>query len=75
LAVIPSLFTGLWGEWIMSRFDIFGVSCPCALVVSIPLSFFAGKGGSSKKEFFSKALHIWNSYQKQQALHLTKREH
>lgn len=49
LAVIPSCITGNWGEWIHRALLFLVVSCPCALVVSIPLSFFAGIGGASKQ--------------------------
>ena len=57
LAVIPSLvigfesgFTGeLWGEWIKRALTFLVVSCPCALVISIPLGFFGGIGGASSK--------------------------
>ena len=49
LAIIPSLVTGAWAEWIHRALLFLVVSCPCALVVSIPLSFFAGMGGASKQ--------------------------
>lgn len=49
LAVIPSLFTGNWAEWINRALIFLVVSCPCALVVSVPLSFFGGIGGASRK--------------------------
>ena len=55
LAVIPpavrGLFLGLspeWGEWIYRALTFLVISCPCALVISIPLSFFAGIGGAGK---------------------------
>ena len=47
LAVIPSIFTGMWSVWIYRALTFLVISCPCALVVSIPLSFFAGIGGAS----------------------------
>ena len=54
LAVFPPivrmLFMGLspeWGDWIMRALTFLVISCPCALVISIPLSFFAGIGGAS----------------------------
>ena len=47
LAVIPSLFTGSWSVWIYRALTFLVISCPCALVISIPLSFFAGIGGAS----------------------------
>lgn len=48
LAVIPSLITGDWTTWINRALLFLVVSCPCALVVSIPLSYFAGIGGASR---------------------------
>ena len=56
LAVIPPLcrmlFMGLspeWGDWIYRALTFLVISCPCALVISIPLSFFAGIGGASNQ--------------------------
>ena len=50
LAVIPPLFFGgNWGQWINRALVFLVVSCPCALVISIPLSFFGGIGGASRK--------------------------
>lgn len=49
LAVIPSLITGDWSEWIHRSLIFLVASCPCALVLSVPLSFFAGIGAASKK--------------------------
>lgn len=48
LAIIPSLITGEWSVWIYRALSFLVVSCPCALVISIPLSFFAGIGAASK---------------------------
>jgi Cd2+/Zn2+-exporting ATPase len=48
LAVIPSLITGEWSVWTLRALTFLVVSCPCALVVSIPLSFFGGIGGASR---------------------------
>ncbi|MDK2965812.1 heavy metal translocating P-type ATPase [Lacrimispora sp.] len=47
LAVIPPLFTGDWGTWIYRACSFLVVSCPCALVISVPLSFFGGLGAAS----------------------------
>ena len=53
LAILPpvvSMFLGfdaMWGEWIYRALTFLVISCPCALVISIPLSFFAGIGGAS----------------------------
>lgn len=49
LAVIPSVMTGAWDVWVLRGLTFLVVSCPCALVISIPLSFFGGIGGASKK--------------------------
>ena len=50
LAVIPPLiFSGLWTDWVHRALVFLVISCPCALVVSIPLSFFGGIGGAAKK--------------------------
>ncbi len=49
LAVIPGIVTGQWAEWIRRALMCLVASCPCALVVSIPLSYFCGMGGASKK--------------------------
>ena len=49
LAVEPPLFTGgNWAEWIERALIFLVVSCPCALVISVPLSFFGGIGGASR---------------------------
>lgn len=48
LALIPSIFTGDWITWINRALIFLVISCPCALVVSIPLSFFGGIGGASR---------------------------
>ena len=49
VAVIPSLFTGNWGYWVYTALTFLVMSCPCALVLSVPLAFFAGIGAGSKK--------------------------
>lgn len=49
LAIIPSLILGDWGNWIKRACIFLVISCPCALVISVPLSFFAGIGAASKK--------------------------
>lgn len=48
LGVVPPLFVGNWMNWINRALVFLVVSCPCALVVSVPLSFFAGIGAASK---------------------------
>ncbi|MBR4881995.1 MAG: cadmium-translocating P-type ATPase, partial [Clostridia bacterium] len=49
LAVIPSLLFGDWSSWVHRSLIFLVVSCPCALVISVPLSFFCGIGGASKR--------------------------
>ncbi|MBQ8513054.1 MAG: cadmium-translocating P-type ATPase, partial [Clostridia bacterium] len=49
LAVIPPLFDGQWANWIRRGCVTLVVSCPCALVISVPLTFFGGIGAASKK--------------------------
>lgn len=48
LAVIPGAVTGDWREWVYRALSFLVVSCPCALVISVPLTFFAGIGAASK---------------------------
>ena len=47
-AIIPSLITGNWNYWIYTAITFLVISCPCALVLSVPLSFFSGIGAASK---------------------------
>lgn len=47
-AVIPSLITGDWSTWIRTAITFLVISCPCALVISVPLAFFSGIGAASK---------------------------
>ncbi len=49
LVVIPGAITQNWLDWLYRALNFLVVSCPCALVISIPLSFFAGIGAASKK--------------------------
>ena len=47
-AIVPSIFTGDWHHWIYTAITFLVISCPCALVLSVPLSFFSGIGAGSK---------------------------
>lgn len=47
-AIIPSLITGDWNHWIYTAITFLVISCPCALVLSVPLAFFCGIGAASK---------------------------
>lgn len=49
LAVVPSLITGVWSVWVYRALSFLVISCPCALVISVPLSFFGGIGGASRR--------------------------
>ena len=48
-AILPSLFTGDWNHWVYTALTFLVISCPCALVLSVPLSFFSGIGAGSRK--------------------------
>ncbi len=48
-AVVPSLVTGEWNYWIYTAITFLVISCPCALVLSVPLAFFSGIGAGSRK--------------------------
>ncbi|WP_312101654.1 heavy metal translocating P-type ATPase [Pygmaiobacter massiliensis] len=49
LAFVPPIFVGNWSEWIHRALIFLVISCPCALVISVPLSFFGGIGGASRR--------------------------
>ena len=49
LAIVPSLITGQWATWIQRALMFLVISCPCALVISVPLTFFGGIGGASSR--------------------------
>ena len=53
-ALIPSIVTGNWGYWVKTALTFLVISCPCALVLSVPLAFFAGIGLGSKKNVLFK---------------------
>ncbi|RDU23345.1 heavy metal translocating P-type ATPase [Anaerosacchariphilus polymeriproducens] len=54
-AIVPSLITGNWNHWVYTGLTFLVISCPCALVLSVPLSFFSGIGAGSKKGILFKA--------------------
>ena len=58
VAVIPSLITGEWVTWIYRGLLFLVVSCPCALVISVPLTFFGGLGGASRKGILVKGSNL-----------------
>lgn len=49
ITIVPSLVTGNWSYWVYTALTFLVMSCPCALVLSVPLAFFAGIGAGSKK--------------------------
>ena len=49
LALLPPLFLGHWAEWIHRACVFLVISCPCALVISVPMGFFGGIGAASKQ--------------------------
>lgn len=54
-AILPPLWIGGWKHWIYTAMTFLVISCPCALVISVPLSFFAGIGAASKKGILFKS--------------------
>lgn len=64
LALIPGLITRDYIEWIYRALNFLVVSCPCALVISIPLSFFAGIGSASKKGILIKGSNYLEMFNK-----------
>lgn len=48
-AIVPSLFTGEWHKWVYTAMTFLVISCPCALVLSVPLTYFSGIGAGSRR--------------------------
>ena len=55
LALVPPLFTGQWSVWVHRALTFLVISCPCALVISVPLTFFGGVGGASRRGILVKS--------------------
>ena len=69
IAVIPPLLTaGEWNEWIRRALIFLVISCPCALVISIPLSFFGGIGGASRSGILIKGGNYLESLSKAETI-------
>ena len=49
IALIPGIVTGAWRDWLYTALTFLVISCPCSLVISVPLTFFSGIGGISRK--------------------------
>ena len=64
LCLIPSFITGEWATWVYRGLCFLVVSCPCALVISIPLSFFAGIGASSRYGILIKGSNYLEAFNK-----------
>ena len=64
VAVVPALITGEWATWIYRGLMFLVVSCPCALVISVPLTFFGGLGGASKKGILIKGSSLMDQLSK-----------
>ena len=58
VALVPGLVTGEWATWIYRGLMFLVVSCPCALVISVPLTFFGGLGGASRKGILIKGSNL-----------------
>ena len=64
VAVIPGIITGEWVTWIYRGLLFLVVSCPCALVISVPLTFFGGLGGASRKGILIKGSNLLDALSK-----------
>jgi len=72
LAIIPPIFSGDWSTWIYRALIFLVISCPCALVISIPLSFFAGIGGASREGILIKGSNFLETLSKVKTVVLDK---
>ena len=68
VAVVPGIITGQWVTWIYRGLLFLVVSCPCALVISVPLTFFGGLGGASKKGILIKGANLMDKLSKLQTV-------
>ena len=64
VAIIPGIITGEWATWIYRGLLFLVVSCPCALVISVPLAFFGGLGGASRKGILIKGSNLLDTLSK-----------
>ena len=68
VAVVPGLVTGEWATWIYRGLLFLVVSCPCALVISVPLTFFGGLGGASRKGILIKGSNLMDQLSRLQTV-------
>ena len=71
-AILPSVFTGDWGYWVYTALTFLVMSCPCALVLSVPLAFFAGIGAGSKQGILFKGGQVMEAMKDVKAVVLDK---
>lgn len=71
-AILPSLITGDWNKWVYTAITFLVISCPCALVLSVPLAFFSGIGVASKKKILFKGGLAMESLQQIKAVVMDK---
>lgn len=71
-AVVPSLITGNWNYWLYTAITFLVISCPCALVLSVPLAFFSGIGAGSKRGILFKGGVALEALQKVKAVVMDK---
>ncbi len=64
IAILPPLLGGEWHEWIRRALTFLMVSCPCALVISVPLAFFGGIGGAAKEGILVKGASVFETLAK-----------
>lgn len=72
VAIIPSLITGEWHKWIYTALTFLVISCPCALVLSVPLAFFSGIGNASKHGILLKGGRVIEALANMKAVALDK---
>lgn len=72
VAILPSLFSGNWGYWVYTALSFLVMSCPCALVLSVPLAFFSGIGAGSRKGILFKGGAVIETLAKIKAVVLDK---
>ena len=72
ILLVPSLITGDWAYWAKNAITILIISCPCALVISVPLSFFASVGGLSKNGVLVKGVNYIETLSKIDAVAFDK---